>query len=103
MRLAEHWRRRRAFIGYVILLALVAVSLELHHTSNQNEIREAQRLACLNAQTITANQRLVLENLITFQVAALASPYLRLEAQRELPSLQRALRAIEPGAEQACR
>lgn len=93
------WNQRRALIGYLILVTVVVAALELHHISDDRFARRAQRAICENSRTITMNQRLVLSSLIDLRVAALSSPYLQLEAQRELPKLQAALDAIKDDPE----
>lgn len=100
---SQTWAKHKALIGYLVLVSLVFVLVEVHQERDQHAINRQQRIACTNANRIATNQRLVLTNLIQLQIAALASPYLKLEARRQLPRLQDALAAITPTQiEEAC-
>ena len=87
--------RHRALIGYLLLIVVVLVSLELYHQREEGRIERVQQLSCENTSLVIANQKLVLRSLISLRIAALASPYLRIEAERELVGLQKALSAVE--------
>lgn len=104
---SERWRKRwedhRPVFGYVLFVIVVFVIIEVYQERERSQLVETQRIACQVSKRVTENQRLVLQNLISLRVAALTSPYLKLEAARELPALQAALNNIRPDRiEEAC-
>ena len=94
---SSRWMRSRGLVGYLLLLTVTLLALQLHHLREEHKFRAIQAVSCESGRQIVENQRLVLMNLISLREAALASPYLNLEASRELPLLHRALAAVPKG------
>lgn len=63
------WYRHRHLIGYLMIVVVAVVAVEIHHFKTTNEINRAADKSCHYAEIVSANQRLVLTYLIRFNRA----------------------------------
>lgn len=60
-----HWlSKHRAVLGYLFLLAVVLIALELHHDSTTADLDKRDAISCAQRQQLASNQKLVLQNLV---------------------------------------
>lgn len=81
------WGKHHNLIGYILIVLVAVIAVEIHHVKTTRDIRRENRLSCERATIVAANQRIVLNTLLIQAGAADAGSKLR----ARLPKLQKAL------------
>jgi hypothetical protein len=65
----KFFHQHRHLAGYLMIVAVAVLAVELHHWQTTSEINRASHEACHDAEIVSRNQRLVLSYLIDFNLA----------------------------------
>lgn len=62
-KLRHFWARRKGLIGYLFIVLVAVIAIELHHNTTTGDIQEANYESCIRSATLASNQVFVLVTL----------------------------------------